>query len=45
MQIETYKGYHIKSTPHQLADEGNYRYVVNGIIEINLGRHVTNIMV
>lgn len=45
MHTEIYKGCKIKSTPHQLIDEGDYRRAVNGIIEINSGSHVTHIMI
>lgn len=36
MKNEIYKGYKIKSTPHELKNEGIYKYSVNGIIQVDL---------
>ena len=45
MRTEIYKGCEIRSTPHELTDQGDYKYSVNGIIQVDTGSSVTDIMI
>lgn len=44
MKTESYEGCTIKSTPNNITDEGNYKYAVNGIIQVDSGSHTIHIM-
>ena len=44
MRNEMYRGCNIRSTPNRLAEEESGNYSVNGVIELNYGSHIIDVM-